>query len=69
MFFVNDYRYKVCGINRGFLKLSTFLNYNLSCEKEDWDERKISNNYEGMDYFTNIIGDELLLNFGAKFQR
>ena len=36
-----------------FLNYLRFVNYNVSCWEVDWDERKISNNYEGMDHFTN----------------
>ena len=38
-----------------FLNYLRFVNYNVSCKEEDWDERKISNNYEGMDHFTNPL--------------
>ena len=36
-----------------FLNYLRFVNYNVSCWEGDWDERKISNNYKGMDHFTN----------------
>ena len=36
-----------------FLSYLRFVNYNVSCSEGDWGERKISNNYEGMDHFTN----------------
>ena len=38
-----------------FLNYLRFVNYNVSCKEEDWAERKISNNYEGMDHFTNPL--------------
>ena len=36
-----------------FLNYLRFVTYNVSCYEGDWDERKISSNYEGMDHFTN----------------
>ena len=36
-----------------FLNYLRFVNYNVSTSEGDWDERKTSNNYEGMDDFTN----------------
>ena len=36
-----------------FLNYLRFVNYNVSCQEGDGDERKISNNYEEMDHFTN----------------
>ena len=36
-----------------FLNYLHFVNYNVSCLEGDWDERKTSNNYEGIDHFTN----------------
>ena len=36
-----------------FLNYLRFVTYNVSCYEGDWDETKISNNYEGMDHFTN----------------
>ena len=36
-----------------FLNYLRFVNYNNSCQDGDGDERKISNNYEEMDHFTN----------------
>ena len=36
-----------------FLNYLRFVNHNVSCWEGDWDERKISNNYKGMDHFTN----------------
>ena len=36
-----------------FLNYLRFVNRNVYCWEGDWDERKTSNNYKGMDHFTN----------------